>query len=237
MKTFFVSDLHVFSRRSRANHHLRGLQQAADQADSFILGGDIFDFRWSTLGSFQKTLDAAQQWIDELIGPRTHCHFHYLLGNHDCHPQFVDRLERLSEVHSNLSWHPEYLRQGNNFFLHGDVLDGSGTSASLEYTRGRWIRKHETCGWIRNVAYDTVVRVRLHKAVGHLAHPPQRVAKRLINYLHQVGHGPDTGTRQVYFGHTHVAVSDYQVGGVRFHNGGAPIPGLQFRLLEVRTPD
>lgn len=236
MKTYFVSDLHVFSSRSRADLHLRNLRRAADRADSFVLGGDIFDFRWSTLGSFEKSLDAAEQWLEELIAPRPHCHFHYLLGNHDCHPKFVDRLQRLSEAHCNMSWHADYLRQGDTFFLHGDVLDGRGTPASLEHTRQRWSRKHETCGWLRNVAYDTAIKVRLHKAVGKFAHPPKRVFRRLMTYLTHVGHGPDTGTRQVYFGHTHVAVSDYQVGGIRFHNGGAPIPGLRFQLLEVRTP-
>ena len=41
------------------------------------------------------------------------------------------------------------------------------------------------------------------------------------------------GATNVYFGHTHHAMSNYEQGGIFFHNPGAPIRGLDFRVLPV----
>ena len=42
-----VSDLHLFSRRSRAGDYLPAIHRAADEADLFVLAGDIFDYKWA----------------------------------------------------------------------------------------------------------------------------------------------------------------------------------------------
>ena len=41
------------------------------------------------------------------------------------------------------------------------------------------------------------------------------------------------GTEQVYFGHTHESLASYRQSDVLFHNPGAPIRGLDFRIVEV----
>ena len=46
-KCFFVSDLHLFANRSNAHRYLEEIARAASRAEVFVLGGDIFDFRWS----------------------------------------------------------------------------------------------------------------------------------------------------------------------------------------------
>lgn len=232
MKTYFVSDLHVLSRRSQEPRVRHQLAAAADQASTFVLGGDIFDFRWSTMG-FEQSMRAAEQWLLDLVGPRGHCQFHYLLGNHDCHPVFVQRLQGLATRLPNLNWHEEFLRDGDHVFLHGDVLDGCGTSYGLLQSRLRW-SAHEHRGPFAHAAYDAAVKMRIHKAVGKVVNPRRRVAKRLAAYLDHLGHGHASGVREVYFGHTHVAVRDYHYGRLRFHNGGAPMPGLKFSVLEVQ---
>ena len=53
--SYFVSDLHLFSRRSLAPRHEAALHAAAARAHTFVLGGDIFDFRWSHYHSPEET--------------------------------------------------------------------------------------------------------------------------------------------------------------------------------------
>lgn len=59
------------------------------------------------------------------------------------------------------------------------------------------------------------------------------VARRIAAYLRHVGEGPDSGVRHIYFGHTHRRVLNYRYRGMTFHNGGAPICGQPFRILEA----
>jgi UDP-2,3-diacylglucosamine hydrolase len=54
-----ISDLHLFSPRSKAVELLVGIQEKLASADVLVLNGDIFDFRWSTLPDTQATIVAA----------------------------------------------------------------------------------------------------------------------------------------------------------------------------------
>jgi len=85
-----------------------------------------------------------------------------------------------------------------------------------------------------NRVWDAAFGVGVHKALGHIASPTKTVVQRVHYYLDTIGHGPDSGTRKVFFGHTHVPVEGYAHRGVRYYNGGAPMPGLQFRVLTTR---
>ncbi|NLE39457.1 MAG: hypothetical protein GX621_15655, partial [Pirellulaceae bacterium] len=73
------------------------------------------------------------------------------------------------------------------------------------------------------------------KPLVEFARRKQTVARRILAYLDDIGEGPSTGVTNVYFGHTHLAISDFAYRGVLFHNGGAPINGLRFRVLEAKT--
>ena len=230
--SYFVSDLHMFSRRSQAARYQDQLHATAQDAQVFVLGGDIFDFRWSTLKSPEATVDAAIAWLEALIGPHAQCQFHFVLGNHDCNQRFVKRLDALSASLPNLSWYDDYVRIGHSVFLHGDVADANMTSAMLAIRRQKW-HHDEKRGPVKNMLYDLVVHARLHKLAGQIANPQSRVAARIQGYLEDVGQSPKTGLRHVYFGHTHVAMSNFQFGGLTFHNGGAPIKGLEFRIIKT----
>jgi UDP-2,3-diacylglucosamine hydrolase len=231
--SFFVSDLHLFSRRSQAGKYQDLLHATAREAKCFVLGGDIFDFRWSTLKSSDATIDAAIRWLEELIAPHGDCQFHFVLGNHDCNKKFVARLDALAARTANLSWYDDYVRIGHSLFLHGDVADVNTTAATLAMRRQKWHHDERRPGAVKNFLYDMVVHAQIHKMVGQLANPQSKVAARLLLYLDDIGHGPKNGLRHIYFGHTHVAMTNFQFGGLTFHNGGAPIKGLEFRIIKT----
>jgi len=64
--------------------------------DTFVLGGDIFDFVWTTRDSIAESVDEAADWLQSLVEHAPNCQFHFLLGNHDCYEPFVKRLAELA---------------------------------------------------------------------------------------------------------------------------------------------
>ena len=161
------------------------------------------------------------------------CEFHFVLGNHDSNRRFVAALERYAHSTPNLEVHPYFLRLDQKVFLHGDVADRPEICADkLRHRRSHW-SGDERRGEVKNLLYDWAVKARLHKLCGKVVHPKQRVASRILGYLDRVGMGPESGIEDVYFGHTHEALANYQHRGISFHNGGAPIDGLDFRIVDV----
>ena len=233
-KTYFVSDLHVFSSRSQEHRYLEQIGRRAARAGAFVLGGDIFDFRWSLVASQQETVARAVHWLHELAVDCPKCQFHFVVGNHDYHALFLERLDHLASRLDNFSWYPFYARLGTSVFLHGDVADRRTTAQKLSEVRSGWLQK-KSRGRVANRLYDLAIESKLHKPMIHVARRKRTVAKRILMYLEDVGEGPSTGVRNVYFGHTHLAMSDFKYRGVTFHNGGAPINGLRFRILEAVT--
>ena len=230
-KCYFVSDLHLFARRSQAERHLERLEQAASQANRFVLGGDIFDFRWAAASSALAVQEAIG-WLEKLLRNYPNCQFHFVVGNHDHHWGFLCRLDGLAEKYSNFHWHPYYLRLGEHIFLHGDAAERRMTPERLAAYRIRWHYRPRR-GRLMNRLYDLFVASRLPRALGPLVYPKRRVARRILAYLRRIGHGPEQGVRHVYFGHIHRGFSDYRYRGLVFHNSGAPLRGHRFRLLEI----
>lgn len=231
---YFVSDLHLFCERSVADQHLPRLRELAADAHTFVLGGDIFDFKWSTLKSIAATAHQARLWLEELVCSFADCCFHYVLGNHDCSPQLIKELKRLAKKVSNFFWHPYTLRKGNTVFLHGDVTHDMTTHSQLEANRAKWSMKQPRRGFA-NMVYNGAVAMNVHGKIANAINRPQRVAERLLYYLDDVGQGVDSGVEQVYFGHTHSQLIGYQYRGVEFHNGGAPIKGLPFKFVPITS--
>ena len=233
-KTYFVSDLHLFSSRSQEHRYLDEIRDKARGAENFVLGGDIFDFRWSTMASHEETTARAIHWLRELAVDCPACHIRFILGNHDFYEDFIYRLARLEARLNNLSWYPFYCRLGNSVFLHGDVADRRMTAQRLADTRAAWLLKKRQ-GRFANRLYDLAIIGHLHKPFVHLRRRKRTVTRRILAYLEDIGEGVSTGIKNVYFGHTHLAFSDYEYRGVLFHNGGAPIEGLRFHILEATT--
>lgn len=228
---YFVSDLHLFSRRSTGEEVLPELKRKVRQAHTVVLGGDIFDFKWSTHGSHEATCVRACDWINDLLSENPQCEFHYILGNHDSNPMFVRHLSRFADQHELFHWHRYFARLDHCLFLHGDVADGSLDHAVLDSRRAKLERKQRTFrGW--HFAYDMAIHARLHRLVV-LSIRELVVLQRVNAYADKIGHGRDDGVTDVYFGHTHMDLDGVEHQGLRFHNGGAAIRGLPFRIVEA----
>lgn len=229
----FLSDLHLFSRRSHAHRIEDEILAVARRSRVCVLGGDIFDFKWSALPSTEATVLAARDWLARLVAQVPECQFHFVLGNHDDHPALVELLPELSRQHENFFWDRFYLRLGDTVFLHGDAADRRMNHERLERRRDRLshARRHL---WAHRL-YSLVVRIQIHRLVSHTVYPRAIVADRLLKYLHEIGHGPDRGVSQVCFGHTHRPLEGFHRGGVEFHNGGAPIGRAPYRIIEIHV--
>lgn len=234
MKICFVSDLHLFSQRSLAEQWMPVLHERIRESSLVVLGGDVFDFKWSTLGSVEATAHAAILWLRSLMRIHPAHTFVMLLGNHDDHPVLREKLEVLSEELPRLVVEAYVFRVANTVFLHGDSANPHSTEAKLLRSRRR-TASHRTRGRAMNLLYGGAIRLRLHRAGAGLIFPKRLVARRLLGYLSEVGQGTESGTNTVYFGHTHLALQDYVYRGVSFHNCGAPMRGLKFQVLLAET--
>ena len=233
MRVYTISDLHLFCRRSRAEAHLEDLYQIVEaDADVFVLNGDIFDFRWTTLPSIEATVPAALQWLRQLMQRAPRCDFHYVLGNHDCVRPFTRALDALALEEQRFQWHPHHLRLGHAVFLHGDVAHRPMDEAALAKLRRRW-QNHPRRGPVMNHVWDAAFAVGVHKRIARRLSPVELVVPRIHHYIESIGHGPETGTREVFFGHTHVPVNDFDYRGLRYHNCGATLRGMEFQPLHT----
>lgn len=234
--SYFLSDLHFFSSRSTAPAHEPEINDCAKRAHTLILGGDIFDFKWSRHSTLRTSVNEAVNWLERLVTNHQECSFYYLLGNHDSHPDFVTELDRLAFQHANLEWQPHILRLGSCVFLHGDVIDGGLDHQSIDARR----RKHEEKPLpmaYRHWLYDAAVQAKLHCLVANVARRHGWVLKKVYRYLAEQGLEAETGIKDVYFGHTHRPLRSVEYRGLRFHNGGASIRGVSFHIIPTLLPD
>ena len=100
----FVSDLHLFSHRSRGHLIDEEIIAAARRSRVCVLGGDIFDFKWSAHTSHEASLVAAVEWLCRLIETVPECQFHFVLGNHDDLPELLAELPGLATRYANFYW-------------------------------------------------------------------------------------------------------------------------------------
>ncbi|OUT54858.1 Calcineurin-like phosphoesterase superfamily domain protein [Stieleria bergensis] len=227
----FVSDLHLFSSRSTGPQWMEAINQSVRDSQTFVLGGDIFDFKWSTLQCDKRSTEMAERWIVDLMQHNPECNMHFVLGNHDSHPIFVDRLESIAQRHTNFHWHRYFVRMDQCLFLHGDVADGKLAHDQLDRRRQKIeAKKPRRKHW--HVAYDLAIKAKLH----HLAMMSIRelkVLKCIRQYADQIQHSTAEGVTDVFFGHTHIDLDGVEYRGMKFHNGGAAIQGLPFRILQA----
>jgi calcineurin-like phosphoesterase family protein len=224
---YTTSDFHLLTNRSSAGRMMPSLHQVAEEADLFVLNGDIFDFQWSVYPDLGESLDYVEKWIGDLLSRHRHCRFVFLMGNHDSLPAYGDLLDALTERHDNLAWEPFHLRLGSKVFLHGDVGSSSHSPEELAAYRQRWHGPRRR-PWL-HAAYLACTRLGIPRLI-HECTPVKHYTTDVVAYL-KAEMGPSfTELRDVYFGHTHKPVTDYQSQGLRFHNTGAMIHGVRSRL-------
>lgn len=223
----FLSDLHLFSRRSVAPQLWLPWERRLPMLDLLVLGGDIFDFRWSQSSTKEDALLAAKAWLEKLLTTENRPHVHYLLGNHDCLLDWRQMLAELQAQHPGFDWSDDTWRLGSRVFLHGDVLDAGLSHAALaKYRQG--FEEERNPHPLAHHLYDAAVFTRLHRYVPSLIHGRNRVCRKLITYLDSCQLGKSTGIEQVYFGHTHLPILGHAWEGLRFYNAGSGVRHLRF---------
>ena len=225
-KGIAISDIHMFSKRSIGTGNAESLYERISKADACVLNGDIFDFRWTSLPSIEETVDRAESFLRDLISKFPACRFHFVCGNHDSYPPFVERLERISEEYPAFSWDLLRTRIGNNLFLHGDIIDAAKQGKSIEEYRHSFHVGGKQ-GALMNFLYDILIRTGLHRIIVFVHREPE-LAEILIRFLRERDPSMLEGTSDIYFGHTHVPFESYLHDGITFHNSGSMIRGLTF---------
>lgn len=234
----FVSDLHLFSPRSAAALMAEQLSQLQSHEHCIVLGGDIFDFRWSVEGNLRETIRAAINWLENLLASSGQAHVRFLPGNHDCHPDFLQQLTDLAQRDQRFGWFEYQMQIGDCLFLHGDILDARGSLANY---RKKFIHEKPQPEIVQKL-YNAAVGMRIHKLIPMVRHPTgltcQRIKSLVVNDPKCVP-VPNEIAR-VFFGHTHVPVLGHEQQHVRFFNPGAALKHMQFHpqrfAFDVLTP-
>jgi len=226
---YVVSDLHLFAHWSAAHRYMTAVQEAAAKADFFVLNGDIFDFEWTTLPTFDVAAQAAVDWLTALAEEHPDCQFHFVLGNHDCLRLFVEKLDALAQTTPNLTWHPFCLRLGSALFLHGDLSLSTMRYDAFKTPRPEMAQRVKR---MRHALYRVLVATRAHRG-GVVLGGRKHWARLLHHLIKRKERTLGAGITDVYFGHTHTPFVDYRYGGLTFHNTGSAVRGLWFNPIRL----
>jgi UDP-2,3-diacylglucosamine pyrophosphatase LpxH len=222
-----LSDLHLFAERSIASAILDDLVVIAARLDHLVLNGDIVDFRWTTLGTIDETIDRIDEWLRALAGACPDCHIHYVLGNHDALIPFAQRLSAIAADLDNFAWYPAALRLGRCLFVHGDLLLEHPPQRAFE----RQLKPVErVLPWLLHPLYRLALVTPLPVLIARMPRP-QTIATRILVRLARGPRALCAGVEEVYFGHTHAPFDNFRRGGVNFHNTGSQIRGMRFNPL------
>ena len=224
----FISDLHLLSRRSVGQKCWQDLQPEIRNSDLLILGGDIFDFRWSSHGDLTRSLEAAKQWLQLAIQANDHLRVIYLLGNHDCLNSMQSMLRELAQEVPKFCWTAQHLALDQCVFLHGDVLDAGLSEIELNQYRSKFSAAHRERGQLAHRLYDMLVASRIHGVPPKFIHSSSRVTKRLAQYLTSLELTAESGIHEVYFGHTHQPLQGISYKNQLFFNAGSGVKHLPF---------
>ena len=171
-----------------AHRHLAQIAIVASQADVFVLGGDIFDFRWSSLptagrwagrpsGSRRCSVLVARLPVPSGAGqPRLPPDVHRPAGAAGAagpQPGLASLLHPAGQQHLP----PR--RRGRPEDERPDAGRGPRRMARRP-ARGPFLSR----------LYDVVVLTRLHKPVPHLVYARRIVVRRIFQYLESIGEGP-----------------------------------------------
>lgn len=230
LKGITVSDLHLFTSRTLISEFLPTMHSLTTDANLCVLNGDIFDFKWSVLGTFETSISTAVEWLESLAVDIPGCQFVIIQGNHDCHTSYSEALSEVCRSLNNLHWFEHHFLLGNKIFLHGDVGTGVASESSVMRRRARHSHRYAHSK-IHRIAYWTASRSGIAGRLPRFL-PWRRQVRQVDKMLRaELGRRFDPIT-DVYLGHTHVAFEDFHFGGRNYHNCGAPINGAQFRAIE-----
>lgn len=230
-----VSDLHLFSHHSRPGRYRSQILETANKADHFVLNGDIFDFKWSEHGVFERSVDAAVKYLEGLLEAAPKCRFHVILGNHDAVFPYMEALTALEEEHENLEWHEFTCTLQDRIFLHGDVIHAGSSNESLRRFRSR-LRQPAKGHSVQRMAHSALHRSHV-QWVAFKVLPKRILAARILSYLKHEDCLKNRSIRHVYFGHTHSGFEDFRHKGLVYHNCGSATHGSKLRVVTFPLQD
>ena len=205
---------------------MTAIEAACHDSQLIVLGGDIFDFRWATLGGHLATLRAGCCWLTDLLRNNSHARVVYILGNHDSHPDMQELLDDLSAKTGRLEWFAESYQLADCLFCHGDILDAGGQGRLGDYRRK--FHHERPASRAAHGAYDMAVAMRLHRTIPTLFHRPRATCARLSDLLNLTPHAEHSAVQRVFFGHTHIPIYELPLGTIQFFNPGAALRHLNF---------
>ena len=221
-KGIVVSDLHLLSWRSNGQSCFDKLSGRFSELDALVLNGDIFDFRWANR-PHTESVPFALDWLAQLRTDFPHLAIHFIPGNHDCIPEFVDGVA----VIDGISFHPFHLVLGKNLFLHGDAATWQMDFEGFRSYRSGW-EQDSPRGRTGARLYDAADMFKLSDLTHHLWFGRGAAIRRIIWHLDRVRPGWKEEVEECFFGHTHLPLKGVELEGVRFHNTGSGIRGAPF---------
>ena len=224
----FISDLHLLSTRSVGARLWQDFRGELLRCNLLVLGGDIFDFRWSRHEELTHSLSEVSNWLEDLLEQYPNLRVAYVLGNHDCLLSSQPEFHRFSNTFSQFTWEEHQFGIGDQLFLHGDILDAGYNLTQLSDYRQRFIDDRRTRGRLANRLYDAVIATRLHRFPSRVLHPPWLVARKLSRFLEGNLSFQLNNLNQIYMGHTHLPFQGESFQQQTFFNAGSGIRHLQF---------
>jgi len=169
----FISDLHLLSTRSVGLKLWQDFRRELLRCNLLVLGGDIFDFRWSHHEEMSHSLAEVSNWLEALLEHYPYLRVAYVLGNHDCLLASQPEFHRFPNTFAQFTWEEHQFGIGDQLFLHGDILDAGENLAELGLYRQRFIDDRRSRGQLANRLYDAVIATRLHGIPSRILHPPR----------------------------------------------------------------
>lgn len=227
-----ISDLHLFSHHSRSDRYFGLIDRTAAEVDVFVLNGDIFDFKWSEHGVFERSVTAAVGFLESMLRQHPRCQFRVILGNHDAVPPYMEALRGLVREYDNLDWHEFACVMEDRVFLHGDAIHAGTTNHAIRRFRDK-LQRPANGHQLQRLAHKTMHRSHV-PWMAFKVFPNRILASRLLAYLKHEDWLSGSAIRHVYFGHTHHAFEDFRYGGFYFHNSGSATHGSRLRVLKFK---
>ena len=224
----FISDLHLLSTRSVGARLWQDFRGEFLRCNLLVLGGDIFDFRWSRHEELSHSLSEVSNWLEDLLEHYPHLRVAYVLGNHDCLLASQSEFHHFSNTVTKFTWQEHQFGIGDQLFLHGDILDAGDNMTQLSLYRQRFVDDRRSRGRLANRLYDAVIATRLHRIPSQILHPPWLVARKLSRFLEGNESPLVNSAKQIYIGHTHLPFQAESFQQRTFFNAGSGIRHLEF---------
>ena len=229
---YVVSDLHIFTEWTSIDSYIEEIRSAAAKSDFFVLNGDIFDFKWSTLPTSQKTVEQAVKWLKNICQSAPDCSFYYILGNHDAHIKMPPALQNLKKQVKNFNWSATHFFIGSYLFLHGDLLFTLKKKSPFSRPPEKYL-KSEPKHRILSKGYNIAIGMGAHRFVTSMMNTRQ-CASYSYAVLKKHSISEMKVTTDVFLGHTHASFSNFKFKDLIFHNTGSAVADLHCNIINLK---